>query len=109
MEEELLCLHNQILLTQINKLKSDKRVLQNKLDRLINKESLVDNETMTEPMELEKYSNVNIPIKDKGLNTKVVNLTTQKDGHPTNVNRYSNFEVQTSQVYEEDSIPKFNQ
>jgi hypothetical protein len=110
-EEELLRLrvHNRSLLTQIKKLKSDKKSLQNELDQLINKESLVDKETMIEPMELENSSDVNIPIMDKGINTDPVNLTTQKDANPTNVKRSSNVEVQTSQGYEEDSIPKVNQ
>jgi hypothetical protein len=64
---------------------------------------------MIEPMELENSSYVNIPITDKGINTYPVNLTTQKDENPTNVKRYSNVEIQTSQGYEEDSIPKVNQ
>ena len=38
-------------------------------------------------MELENSSDVNIPIMDKGINTDLVNLTTQKDANPTNVNR----------------------
>ena len=48
-EENILHLrvHNRSLLTQIKKLKSDKKSLQNELDQLINKESLVDKETMT--------------------------------------------------------------
>jgi len=50
--------HNQSLLTQIKKLKSDKKSLQNKLEQLINKESLVDKEAMSEPMEL-KCKNLN--------------------------------------------------
>ena len=32
-------------------------MIQDKLEQLINKESLVDKETMTEPMELQKSSN----------------------------------------------------
>jgi hypothetical protein len=64
---------------------------------------------MTEPMELENSSDVNIPIMDKGINTDPVNLMTQKkDANPTNVKRSSNVEVQTIQGYEEDSIPKVN-
>ena len=79
-KEELLHLrvHNWSLLTQIKKLKSDKKSLHNKLDQLINKESLVDKETMTEPMELGKSSDVNITIMDKGVNTESINLTTKK-------------------------------
>ena len=64
---------------------------------------------MIEPMELENSSYVNIPIMDKGINTNPINLMTQKDANPTNVNLSSNFEVQTIQGYEEDSIPKVNQ
>jgi seryl-tRNA synthetase len=99
--------HNQSLLTQIQKLKSDKKSLQNKLEQLINKESLVDKETMTEPMELKKSSNVKIPILDKVINTdpvnltnqkdaNPVNLTTQKDANPTDVKRSSHVEVEIS-------------
>jgi hypothetical protein len=40
-----------------NHTKSDKKMVQDKLEQLTNKESLVDKETMTEPMEREKYSN----------------------------------------------------
>jgi hypothetical protein len=64
---------------------------------------------MIEPMELENSSYVNIPIMDKGINTNPINLMTQKDANPTNVNISSNVEVQTIQGYEEDSIPKVNQ
>jgi hypothetical protein len=48
---------NQSLLTQIKNIKSDKKTVQDKLEQLINKESLVDKETMIEPMELHKSSN----------------------------------------------------
>jgi hypothetical protein len=85
-KEELLRLkrHNQDLLTQIKKLKHDKKTLQEKLDR---KTSLVDKETMTDP----------------------INLTTQKEANPTDVKKFSHVQVQTSQRYQEDSIPKVNQ
>jgi hypothetical protein len=64
-EEEIshLRVHNQNLLTQIKKLKHDKKTLQEKLDR---KTSLVDKETMTDP----------------------INLTTQKDANPTDVKKF---------------------
>jgi hypothetical protein len=85
-EEESSCLRNlnQNLLEQIKRLKHDKKTLQEKLDR---KTSLVDKETMIEP----------------------INLTTQKDANPADVKKFSNFEVQTSHRYEEDSNPKVNQ
>jgi hypothetical protein len=85
-KEELLRLkrHNQDLLTQIKRLKHDKKTLQENLDR---KTSLVDKETMTDP----------------------INLTTQKEANLADVKKFSNVEVQTSQKYQEDSSPKFNQ
>jgi hypothetical protein len=76
--------HNQDLLTKIKKLKHDKKTLQENLDR---KTSLVDKETMTDP----------------------INLTTQKEENPTDVEKFSNVEIQTSRRYEEKSIPKVNQ
>jgi hypothetical protein len=85
-KEELsrLRVHNQDLLTQIKKLKHDKKTIQENLDR---KTSLVDKETMTDP----------------------INITTQKAANPADVKKFANVEVQTSQRYQEDSIPKFNQ
>jgi hypothetical protein len=65
-------------------LKHDKKNLQEKLDR---KASLVDKETMIDP----------------------INLTTQKEANPADVKKFSNVKVQTSQRYEENSIPKINQ
>jgi hypothetical protein len=65
-------------------LKHDNKTLQEKLDC---KTLLVDKEMMTEP----------------------INLTTQKEENPTDVKKFSNVEVQTSQRYQEDSIPKVNQ
>ena len=65
-------------------LKHDKKTLQEKLDR---KTSLVDKETMTDPMK----------------------LTTQNEANPADVKKFSNLEVQTSNRYEEDSNPKVNQ
>jgi hypothetical protein len=99
--------HNQSLLTQIKKIKSDKKTVQDKLEQLINKESLVDKETMTEPMELQKSSNGKNLMVDKAINTDPVNLTTQRDS--VDVKRSSHVEVETSQGYEEDSIPSVNQ
>jgi hypothetical protein len=100
-------IHNQSLLTQIKKIKSDKKTVEDKLEQLINKESLVDKETMTEPMELQKSSNGKNLMVDKAINTDPVNLTTQKDS--VDVKRSSHVEVETSQGYEEDSIPSVNQ
>jgi hypothetical protein len=86
-EEESSCLRNlnQNLLKQIKRLKHDKKSLQEELDR---KTSIVDKETMTEPMELEKSLD---------------------DTNPTDVKRSSNVKVETIQGYEENSITKVNQ
>jgi len=46
-ENCLLKIHNQSLITQIKKIKSDQKTIEDKLEHLINKESLVDKETMT--------------------------------------------------------------
>ena len=64
---------------------------------------------MTEHMELKKSLDVKVSILDKGINIEPINLTTQKDANPADVKKFSNVEVQTSQRYQEDSIPKFNQ
>jgi hypothetical protein len=60
-------------------------------------------------MEIQKYSNVKISIVDKWINTNRVKFTTQKDANPNNRKRSSHVEVETSQGYEEDSIPKVHQ
>jgi predicted mannosyl-3-phosphoglycerate phosphatase (HAD superfamily) len=57
---------------------------------------LVDKETMIEPKEVEKYSDVNNTIMDKGISTELVKLTTQKDANRTILKRSSNVELQTS-------------
>jgi hypothetical protein len=74
--EELLRLkrHNQDLLTQIKKLKHDKKSLQEELDR---KTSLVDKGTMTGP--IKKLSNIQISTSKKGTNTKLVSVQIQKN------------------------------
>ena len=100
-------IHNQSLLTQIKKIKSDKKTIEDKLEQLINKESLVDKETMTEPMELQKSSNGKNLMVDKTINIDPINLTAQKDS--TDLKRSSHVEVETSQGYEEESIPSVNQ
>jgi hypothetical protein len=51
---------------------------------------------MIEPMEVEKYSDVNNTIMDKDISTEPVKLTTQKDANRTIVKRSSNVELQTS-------------
>ena len=100
-------IHNQCLLTQIKKIKSDKKMIHEKLEQPINKESLVDKETMIEPIELQKSSNGKNLMVDKAINTDPVNLPTQKDSF--DVKRSSHVEVETSYGDEEDSIPSVNQ
>jgi hypothetical protein len=91
--------HNQDLLTQIKRLKHDKKSLQ---EELVRKISIVDKKTMTEPMELKKSLDAKTSNLDKGINTDLVNLT-------THVKRSSNGELEKIQGYEEESIPKVHQ
>jgi hypothetical protein len=65
--EELSCLrnHNQDLLTQIGKLKNNKKLLENKLEQLIKKEAL-------------KPLDVKIQVVEKGTNIDPINITTQE-------------------------------
>jgi hypothetical protein len=89
-EEEIsrLRVHNQNLLTQIKKLKHDKKYLQEELDR---KTSLVDKETMMDP--IEKLFDIQIWIVEKGTNTKSVDVQIQK-------NAYIDKSLQTSKEYD---------
>jgi hypothetical protein len=77
-------------------------MVQDKLEQLTNNESLVDKETMTEPMEIEKYSNEKNQIMDNGINTNPINLTTQKFANSVDVKRSSHIQVESIQSYEED-------
>jgi hypothetical protein len=62
---------------------------------------------MIEPMELQKSSNGKNLMVDKEINTYPIDLTTQRDS--IDVKWSSHVEVETSQGYEEDSIPSVNQ
>jgi hypothetical protein len=62
---------------------------------------------MTEPMELQASSNGKNLMVNKAINTDPINLTIQKDS--VDVKRSSHVEVETSQGYEEYSIPSANQ
>jgi chromosome segregation ATPase len=75
-KEELLLLrrHNQDLLTQIKNLKHDKKSLQKGLDR---KTSIIDKETITDP--IEKLSDIQISTVEKGTNTKSIDVQIQKE------------------------------
>jgi hypothetical protein len=89
-KEELLRLrrHNQDLLTQVKKLKHDKKSLQEELYR---KTSLIDKETMTNP--IENLSDTQISTVEKGTNTKSNNGHIQK-------NAYVDRSLQTSKEYD---------
>jgi hypothetical protein len=65
-DEEIYCLksHNQSLVAQM-KLKNKSKSQKGMLEQLIGKESLINEETMTEPMELEKPSDVKIQVMEK--------------------------------------------
>jgi len=70
---------NEKLLTQIKKLKTDKKSLKNKLEELITKVS--------------KSSDVTIQVDEKILNTDSVNITTQEEDKLVEVKMYSEVEV----------------
>ena len=59
-------MHNQSLHTQIKKLKNDKKSLQGKLEKLINKELGINKETMIDLVEIKKSSKVKIKTLEKG-------------------------------------------
>jgi hypothetical protein len=77
-KEELLRLrrHNQDLLTHIKKLKYNKKSLQEELDC---KTSLIDKETMTDP--IEKLFDIQISTVEKGTNTKSIDVQIQKNAY----------------------------
>ena len=85
-KEDKLCLRqqNQDFLTQIKKLKHDKKYLQEELD---SKRSLIDKETMTNP--IEKLLDVQISTSEKGTTTEPVDTPIRK-------NPYSDKSLQTS-------------
>jgi hypothetical protein len=57
--------HNQSLLTQIKKLKNDKKLLQNKLEQLTKKEASINKVTMIKLVELEKSPDIKIQVMEK--------------------------------------------
>ena len=59
--------------------------LQNELEKTTKKEASINKETMTEPMELEKSSDLKIQVIEKGINTYPINITTRKDANPVEV------------------------
>jgi hypothetical protein len=74
--------HNQNLLTQIKKLKNDKKSLENKLEQLIEKEAL-------------KSSDVEVQVVEKGTNTDPIHITTQEGAKSVQEKTFSDVEEQT--------------
>jgi predicted RNase H-like nuclease (RuvC/YqgF family) len=66
-EEEISRLknHNQSLVAQIKKMKNEKRSYKEKLEQLTSEEAMIDKETMTEPVEIEKLLVKKIQISEK--------------------------------------------
>jgi hypothetical protein len=79
-DEEISCLknHSQNLIAQIKKLKGKKKSQQETLKQLTNKKSLIDKETMSDPIEIKKSSAVKIQVAEKGTNIDPINITTQE-------------------------------
>jgi hypothetical protein len=107
--------HSQNLITQIKKLKGEKKSQQETLKQLTNKKSLIDKETMIDPIEIKKSSAVKIQVAEKGTNTSPVEVETTSDvGVQTMeapsvlTNQNSSINKATS-VHEENHIPKLNQ
>jgi hypothetical protein len=90
--------HSQSLITQIKKLKNKKRCNNKKLEQLINKDSLIDKETMTDLVELGISSDVEVQTTD----TKTLANPSVSTNKISMINK-------VTQVYEEDIIPKVNQ
>ena len=73
--------HSQNLIAQINKLKSEKKSQQDMLEQLTNKESTINKETMTNPIEIEKLSHAKIQTFEKGTNTDPIDIKNKKDAY----------------------------
>jgi len=86
--EELACNlknHNQTLLTQIRKLKNDKKPLENKLEQFIEKKA-------------SKSSVFKIQVVEKGANIDTMDITTKKYCNPIGEKTYNDVGVQTMEV-----------
>jgi len=103
------------LISQIKKLKGEKKSQQETLKQLTNKKSLIDKERISEPIEIKKSSTIQIQVAEKGTNTNLVQVrTTSNVGVQTLeiprvlTNRGSSINNSTS-VHEEKKTPKENQ
>jgi hypothetical protein len=77
--------HNQILLTNIKKIKNDKKLLEDRLEQL-SKEKVP------------KSSSERIQVKEKGKNTNSVLITTQEDGKLAKERTYPDVGVQMMEI-----------
>jgi hypothetical protein len=59
--------YNQSLLAQIKRLKNEKKSQQEKLEQFTSNDSMVDQETITDPIDIEKLSDINIQTLEKEL------------------------------------------
>jgi hypothetical protein len=84
--------------TWIRKLKGEKKSQQETLRKLTSKESLIDKETMTDPIEVEKSSTVKTQVVEKGTNIDPIHVTTQEGAKSVEVRTFSDVGVQTMEI-----------
>lgn len=91
--EEVSCIknHNQNLLTQIKKLKSDTKSLENKLEEFSRKEASISLE-------------IAIQFEEKGTNTDLDNIMNQNDPNPIEVNIYIEVSIQMIETLSKDPV-----
>ena len=82
--------HNQALLTQIKKLKDDKKSLNEKIEQL---QEVVSNSLV-----------ISVKVEDKKTNIDPVKIITQAKNKPTEVKTQVEFAVQTMDIANDDSI-----
>jgi hypothetical protein len=66
--------HNQSLVTQIKKLKNEKKSQKERLEQFYSKEAMTSEETILEPIEIKKLPVKKIQTSEKGINTDLVEL-----------------------------------
>jgi hypothetical protein len=103
------------LIAQIKRLKGEKKSHQETLKQLTNKKSLIDKETMTDPIEIKKSSAVKIQVAEKGTNTSPIEVKTMWDvgvqtmETPSVLTNKSSSINNATLVHEENKTPKENQ
>jgi hypothetical protein len=70
--------HSQNLIAQIKRLKGEKKLHQETSTQLANKKSLIDKETMTDPIKMKKSSVVKIQVMENGTIRDPVHITAQE-------------------------------